>query len=674
MASVAICPHCYLQLIVPDDVERDALVECPTCAKEFDLGQAVLRDIPAVVRVERARVAESEAKQVAAEVEAEVEAQVETDVIKDIQARIEAEIAENGLHAGVRELPLSGFPRTQSEPAPDSAEPEEYETAAWFRASETVANAPSAAEQVAQLTKTQAVDNAEEVAEVMDVEHVEDTADIALESMEPKPVEAAEVESMELVAAEAESVGAEDVDVEPAEAQQAGMKPAEPEAIEAESVEAESSAVTLADLLPPERQAEGPEMSPGPSFDLPNVRLTPDNGATIEIDSNMSFGPAAETEFELEGVDFEQMPPDELATVEAANDDEPVFSEPAAATVPTAPFVLPSAPRPRKKRSTVRMLVEVALGGAVSLPLAYFVLLYAKGPESDFLDVAQYLPSAVLPSAFHPTSTKIAEAAVPPTPPIEATEEEPVADDTEGVNVPASYVEEATPAPVSLPTSTAAVDDRYGTTSSPLPLDEPAASPIATASKPFPLSGPTYTIEQLKTALDAGERARSGLVTGDLSDAAVRRTKGMSYAKLCDLAYALVFLDRSSPKEQSDELKQRAQRLFDKIFSDARVRDEVNRIAAIWIDSPHRRHGGVFLSGKLSSGRIAGDVYEYQLTDAQGDTLDLLMQEPLDPLLDGSSHPLGIVGTIVDKPAEQIAGYRGAAARAIWVEDTIPLD
>ena len=46
MASVAICPHCYLQLVVPDGVEPDERVECPTCAKEFGLEQAVLARFP----------------------------------------------------------------------------------------------------------------------------------------------------------------------------------------------------------------------------------------------------------------------------------------------------------------------------------------------------------------------------------------------------------------------------------------------------------------------------------------------------------------------------------------------------------------------------------------------------------------------------------------------------
>jgi hypothetical protein len=650
MASVAICPHCYLQLIVPDDVEHDALVECPTCAKEFDLGHAVLRDIPAVVHVERVRVAEREAKQVAAE----VEAQIETDVIQEIQARIEAEIAENGLHAGVRVLPPVESPETHSEFVSDTEEPADFENAAWFQEqeSEAAVDLPlAAAEDAVELAKTQAADEVVRVAEFIEVERIEEVAEIALE-----PVEA-----------------------------------------EAEKVE--PAAVTLADLIPPRRQPEESESLreslPGPSFDLPNVRLTPDNSATIEIDPSMSFGPVGETEFELEDVDFESMAADEAVSAdeavaaEAAVYCEPDFREPTPAGEGNEPFELPKLPpRKKKKRSVARTLVGFASSSVVGLSLGYLALLYILGPDGDVLHVAQYMPSAVLPKVFQSAPMRIAEVTEPPTELVgaatepvseepvveESIVEETIVEDTEIANVPASYVEESPAAALPLATDAAAEDDRNDSASLPSPLEEPVATPIAAAPAPRPLSGPTYTVEQLQTVLDAGEQAKSGLVTGDLSDAAVRRTKGMSYAKLCDLAQALVFLDRSSPTDESEELKQRADRLFGEILADARVRDEVNRVAAIWIDSPHRRHGGVFLAGNLSGGQIAGDVYEYQLTDARGDRLALVMQEPVDPLIDGSDHPLGIVGTIVDNPVEQIAGYRGTASRAIWVESTIPLE
>ena len=121
----------------------------------------------------------------------------------------------------------------------------------------------------------------------------------------------------------------------------------------------------------------------GPSFELPNVPLTPPISATVEFDSSMTFGPAAESEFELDQVDFDSTPIEEgeervdepieesltseweapSATDESeeasADSDEPVFREPVAAIHSEPPFILPAVPRPRKKRSGVRLLAAL---------------------------------------------------------------------------------------------------------------------------------------------------------------------------------------------------------------------------------------------------------------------------------------------------------------------------
>ena len=177
-----------------------------------------------------------------------------------------------------------------------------------------------------------------------------------------------------------------------------------------------------------------------------------------------------------------------------------------------------------------------------------------------------------------------------------------------------------------------------------------------------------------QAALKAGKAAQAGLVTGDLSEASVRRTKGMCFAKLCDLAEALTFVDRSLASVESEQAVEGADRLFRETLADAHTRNEVARIAEIWIDSPHRGHGGIFLAGTLSGGQIAGDVYEYELTTEGSGKLTLLIEEPIDPMVESSGHPVGIVGSIVENPADGVAGYRGTAERAIWVARAIPLD
>ena len=161
---------------------------------------------------------------------------------------------------------------------------------------------------------------------------------------------------------------------------------------------------------------------------------------------------------------------------------------------------------------------------------------------------------------------------------------------------------------------------------------------------------------------------------GNLSDAAVRRKKGMSYETFCNLANALTFVDRSSPSVESEQAIEGADRLFRETLAEPRTQNEASLIAGIWVDSPHRKHAGIFLAGTMSGGQIAGDVYEYQLTTANGSQWTVLRSEPLDPLVEGSTQSLAIIGAIVDKPAEQISGYNGTAKRAIWAARAIPLD
>jgi hypothetical protein len=695
MASVAICPHCYLQLVVPDGVDTDECVECPTCAKEFALDQAVLRAIPEVVRRPRVAVPAETAIEAADEIvvdelieEGDAREEVveidelvtsaddaveegvaqrdvnqqddaeASDVIEQIKARIEAEIAAKGLIPGTSALLPLELPADAAvdqvelsleveQPAADPTE--------WFRNAKTMEEIPA-----------------------IKLPGRDETAAAANEVKSNLP----ELELPELDIAD-DNIADEELAAE-AEATIADFAP-EP----LESRESKPTVRTLADLMPTEDAAAEEyaatevEDTPGPSFDLPNVPLVPTNGSTIEFDSSMSFGPAAETEFELDSVDFEGMAnkeelADEFVTEQPDAETEPVFREPASVDMPAAPFVLSALPRPRRKRSVVRMLAGTMIGGLVGLTIGYFVLLYLLGPEGDLLHVAKYIPSAVLPSSFKSNSTPIADAGRVPAP---LSESAPATSEStppeESANIPAGYVEETPATSESIVGEGLSGDERYDT--EPAPLEEPAAVPIAEQSPvatPLPVRGPTFTVDQLATTIGASKAALAGLTTGDLNDPAVRRTKGMSYAKLCDLAEALTFVDRSSPSVESDDAIETATRLFRETLSDAHTRDEVTRIAEIWISSPHRTHGGVFLASAVHGGQIAGDVYEYEtaVDDGNGGKIALLMREPLDASLESSEQPIGIIGTIVERPADDVAGYQGTSKRAIWGAAAVPLE
>jgi hypothetical protein len=204
-------------------------------------------------------------------------------------------------------------------------------------------------------------------------------------------------------------------------------------------------------------------------------------------------------------------------------------------------------------------------------------------------------------------------------------------------------------------------------------FNAPVAGAIA-GDEAHIVGAPLFTVAEFATTLSQAEKAEAGLVAGDLSDPAVRGEKGRSYAKLCDLAQMITFCDDPSAADRLTELRHNADEIFQKTLSTAHARDEVARIAAIWIDSPHRQHGGVFMAGTIRGGEIAGDTYEYQLSTEAGGELRLLLPKPLDTHVAAAGHPVAIVGSIVDNPARKVSGYTGASPRVIWVRDVVPLD
>jgi hypothetical protein len=384
-----------------------------------------------------------------------------------------------------------------------------------------------------------------------------------------------------------------------------------------------------------------------------------------------------------------------------------------------------NARKTRRPRSLVRMLIGTTLGGIVGLAIAYFALLWLRGPDLDFLQVAQYLPKSILPASFAPmprlaattpvqpaiepavpdaTADETANATeeTPPTteqaatpgeqpadataatsdPPPEATvvtdETKPAADTGEQ---PASFNE-----PVTTPPATSSDDNRYGekspdstaTPTEPAPLDTPPASPIATETPAAPsvpeviqLAGaPSFTADDVKAALHLAEEAQPKLVAGNLADSKeVAKAKGYGYSMLADLAQKMTFVDAVA----AADVLQQANDLFKKTLGEAHTRSELAQIVPRWIAAANRKHGGIFLAGALGSPEVKGSVSESSVDMGDGKTLIVLIPPTVAEQVATASQPVGIVGWIVDRPAEQVTGYTGGAAEAIFVSRLIPL-
>jgi hypothetical protein len=368
----------------------------------------------------------------------------------------------------------------------------------------------------------------------------------------------------------------------------------------------------------------------------------------------------------------------------------------------------------RRKRSPVRMLVMVLLGGVIGLAGGYYALLWLRGPSMDFLQVAPYLPQAMLPSSFHNEPRQLA-ASLPPSTPAPApaeTVEQPDVEATEPVepaefaaSQPEETADETPEMPASYTTtedqaeaSTAPEDDRYALDTAageimdaePLDGDEIASEPPAevveaisdeapaeaapAAEVARPVDAPSFTAADLSAAYDAAKIALPSLISGNLADSReIARAKGYGYSMLADLAQKAAFVEATAPTDTTMQLQQATDELFQQTLSDDHTRGEIAVILPKWLASPNRKHGGVFFAATMTDSESKGSVTECRAELESGQSITVLVPAAAAGRLAESSRPMAVLGWVVDRPMEQVEGYTGAATQAIWVNRLIPL-
>jgi hypothetical protein len=285
---------------------------------------------------------------------------------------------------------------------------------------------------------------------------------------------------------------------------------------------------------------------------------------------------------------------------------------------------------------------------------------YAKGTEAN---------TTTEPTTDSTTPTDVAaEKPVDDLTVADLDESSPAEETVNAETAPAETTDTATATPEESSTELAATEPGA---IDPL-FDEPAA-PVATETvEAIQISGtPTFTAEELSGAVATAKSAQPKLVEGNFADGKeVKRAKGGAFAILADLAQKSLFADGGQGELPAAK---DAEELFRNTLADAHTRGEVAQIVPMWIASPNRKHGGVFFGGKVTSHETNGSVVECKVELDNGDTLTVLAPASDAAAID-PSKPVGVVGWILEKPAQQVDGYTGAATDAIWTKTLIPLE
>lgn len=654
MAQVANCPQCEHELLVPEGTVAGAWSRCPSCRAFFKLADAKLREVSAIEIVDALTEPEREvdehehheATQTVDDIssratwsgDAEGDLDLElsafakefgradladTDDSDEIESIMNDDLEGDELNIDDDEVAKAIEPESTSKESPDDAA---QRIDAWFKSAKTLSDLPPVTEET--LAAESSLGKAK--VDFLDSKYLADD----------------EIKSVKSAAA---------------------SSPANDATIDMGSDD-------LADL------GLGDDLQVNDSDDeSENLPTWDDSHHMDRLLAGLQNEP--QDEFVASGNDDVKYDESDELMVEESEAEAPAAAD-EWAPAESMPTASPAA-APRPKKSMVRMLLMTALGGVMAVPLAGYALLWLGGPQADFFGVANYLPKAMLPGSFTKPQFAAGPAVRPPAPetPAEPSTETAGQPENSPAEKQASFTEPADAKKVETPT-----DNRYADTAAPeksaaepAEFNAPPAAPMkesAVPAEPVHISdAPSFKVADVAAALQMGKEAEANLVNGSMSDGAeVARAKGMSYAKLADLAQKAAFVDAATAPEESAKLEQEADGLFRSVFASAHTREEVGQIVPMWIESPKRTHGGVFFAGSVVAHDAKGSVSECSIDVGSGKPMQVLIPAAVGEQLKDTASPVVVVGSLVKDPAKKVEGYTGNAPQAVFATKLIPLE
>jgi hypothetical protein len=593
MVRVAVCPKCSHESVMFDQPDSEQWARCPECRTYFQIKHAAAREIPQLVMTEdEALLSEEESEAAKDTVDAALETRWDT--------RSTLNAASTQTIAGME--PATTSPPPEMRNASDESLPPETGTDAGRRTVSDLSSLATWSDLPVDQTEAQA------------------RAEQAGETPVRFPVTSA-TPTLRL-----RRSGEED------EATRETQSPESPDDSGERFDKWFQTKETIFDFTPPiTDQVDGNLTGEDPPLIAADASLNSDAGEQSKTDADAA-------------ADEERSTEDEEPESAATN------SERSSTSAPQAPAwaqgrPIPNWSRPSRRRSPLRMFVMVGLGGIVGTTLGYYALLWLFGPQRDFLNAGQYLPSAILPREFRSPVITL------------PTNDDTTTDTTGAADLAASDEE-----PIEIEQM-------------PAPDEASESAADGLAREPAEIVGaPSFSADELAVALSKAKEAQAGLIAGNFDDgAAVKRTKGLSYMAFCDLAQKATFVDKDSNANYASALEREVHELVRTTLADAHAQQELARLVPLWIKSTKRTHAGIFFAGHVTNQSDKGSVVEWNF-EPGGEPLAVLVGQEQAESIEPSARPLAILGWIVDQPVENVHGYTGDSPQAVWAGHIISLE
>lgn len=374
-----------------------------------------------------------------------------------------------------------------------------------------------------------------------------------------------------------------------------------------------------------------------------------------------------------------------------------------------------SVPRRKTKTSAIGMLghvIGMALGGVLGLAIGYYVLLWIGGPQADFLELRAKLPAWMLPGKRakrerpdarrgetddHSHERSLADLLEEP----DAKPEE--SGDVSKVAFEAPQSAAATSDSLAAPGNAAfaenfslggaAGQDGQGLLNETAPDGFGDTRPKDSEAAVGPRGFSAYSADDLGLALAKAAAAigcehchATGYILrqapgGAQRDPAaepqrsrcphchgkpIRGLTTEAFDRLCILADAVTFAQLAPDEAERDRLREQLMAALTRVADDRGKTQIIGRLAGARLDDSQRQTNGIILAGTVQSVAAEGPLYRIQIVlFGQPRTVVVYSRQAPQPGFSPADRVL-ILGSIVDSPSENLAGYQGRLTQVVW--------
>ena len=363
-----------------------------------------------------------------------------------------------------------------------------------------------------------------------------------------------------------------------------------------------------------------------------------------------------------------------------------------------------TAPRTRREASAFSLFgqfVGIAVGGVLGLALGYWILLWILGAQADFLHLRGKLPRWLLPARRHneagknlPMASRQGDRIGQPGRSLGDVLRDPpdkVIPDASSTAEPSA---EDTTTPSGEPSAATDVRPVRPRDVAPIERGPPPTLPGGhlgpRAFRPRTVSELTSTLERADRALrcphcQAPTAVKLAAFTAPATDTqpatdspfnALRcdycRGKPLAnltvaaFDRLCDLAEIVTFVQFDQDDPHRDECRRAAEAIAMAVGSQRDRVEIAGRLAGARLDESQRQSNGIVLAGTVQRAESEGDLFVIQIMlFGSGKPVTVISRQPPEPLVQRRDR-LVVLGSIVDSPRDNLAGYAGNLSQVVW--------